>query len=192
MIGLAVGGGVAAAVAADPARVAEMALSWTQALIGLGSNLDNPTRQIAAAVAALRKMPQCRLVAVAPCYGSDPWGPPGQPRYRNTAALMETTLAPVDLLRALQALERQLGKVPPTERFGPRSIDLDLLTHGQAILDTPEITLPHPRLHERAFVLYPLRDIVPDVRIPGRGRVSDLAAAVDGTGTALEDSEQNL
>jgi 2-amino-4-hydroxy-6-hydroxymethyldihydropteridine diphosphokinase len=105
---------------------------------------------------------------------------------------METTLAPVDLLRALQALERQLGKVPPTERFGPRSIDLDLLTHGQAILDTPEITLPHPRLHERAFVLYPLRDIVPDVRIPGRGRVSDLAAAVDGTGTALEDSEQNL
>ena len=179
-------------MAADPARVAEMASSWTQALIGLGSNLDNPTRQIAAAVAALRQVPQCRLVSVAPCYGSDPWGPPGQPRYRNTAALMETKLAPVELLRALQALERQLGKVPPTERFGPRSIDLDLLTHGQVMLHTPELTLPHPRLHERAFVLYPLRDIAPDIWIPGLGRVSDLAAAVDGLGTALEDSEQNV
>ena len=191
MTGRAVAAVVVGAVAADQARVAEMVSSWTPALIGLGSNLDNPPRQIAAAVAALQQWQHSRLLAVAPCYGSDPWGPPGQPRYLNTAAWMETTLTPLELLRALQALERQLGKVPPAERFGPRSIDLDLLTHGETVLDTPELTLPHPRLHERAFVLYPLKDIVPDFAIPGRGRVSDLVAAVDGTGTALEDSERN-
>jgi len=164
---------------------------WTQALVGLGSNLDNPHRQIAAAIVALEALPQSRLVAVAPRYGSDPWGPPGQPRYLNTAAVMETQLPPLEFLRALQGLERQLGKVPPAERYGPRSIDLDLLTHGQAVMDTAELTLPHPRLHERAFVLYPLKDIVPDAWIPGLGRVIDLAAAVDGSGTTLEESERN-
>jgi 2-amino-4-hydroxy-6-hydroxymethyldihydropteridine diphosphokinase len=103
--------------------------------------------------------------------------------------LLETALPVWDLLRALQGLERRLGKVPPAERYGPRSIDLDLLTYGDLVLETPELTLPHPRLHERAFVLYPLNDLVPDESIPGRGRVRDLAARVDGSGTVPEESE---
>jgi 2-amino-4-hydroxy-6-hydroxymethyldihydropteridine diphosphokinase len=162
--------------------------TWTRALIALGSNLNDPSRQIAAAVAALRGLHHCRLIAVAPAYVSAPWGPPGQPHYLNTAAILETALSPLELLRALLALERALGKVPPAERFGPRSIDLDLLTHGSSVITTEELTLPHPRLHERAFVLYPLRDIAPDDCVPGRGRVRDLAAAVDGSGTHRQES----
>jgi 2-amino-4-hydroxy-6-hydroxymethyldihydropteridine diphosphokinase len=185
-----VGGAVVEVVVAGLAPEPETMEPWTQVLVGLGSNLDNPHRQIAAAIVALEGLPQSRLVAVAPRYGSDPWGPPGQPRYLNTAAVMETQLPPLEFLRALQGLERQLGKVPPAERYGPRSIDLDLLTHGQEVMDTAELTLPHPRLHERAFVLYPLRDIVPDAWIRGLGRVIDLAAAVDGSGTTLEESER--
>jgi 2-amino-4-hydroxy-6-hydroxymethyldihydropteridine diphosphokinase len=163
---------------------------WTRALIGLGSNLKDPPRQLSAAVEGLGQLPASRLTAVAPRYWSAPWGPPGQPRYLNSAAALDTRLSPADLLVALQALERQLGKVPPKERFGPRSIDLDLLTHGGAVLEGPELILPHPRLHERAFVLYPLRDIAPDDWIPGRGRVHDLAMAVDGSGTVPEESER--
>ncbi len=149
----------------------------------------DPPRQIAAAVAGLSELPDSALRGVAPRYWSEPWGPPGQPRYLNSAALLETALPVWDLLRALQGLERRLGKVPPAERYGPRSIDLDLLTYGDLVLETPELTLPHPRLHERAFVLYPLNDLVPDESIPGRGRVRDLAARVDGSGTVPEESE---
>jgi len=172
--------------------VAEQSQDWCRALIALGSNLDAPPAQIAAAVAALKQLEGCRLIAVAPNYWSAPWGPPGQPRYMNTAAILETQLSPNGLLRALLKLERQLGKVPPVERFGPRSIDLDLLSYGEVVLDTPELTLPHPRLHERAFVLYPLRDIAPGDWIPGRGRVLDLAAAVDGSETVLSGDRATL
>jgi 2-amino-4-hydroxy-6-hydroxymethyldihydropteridine diphosphokinase len=180
-------------VAVDAAGAGALLLANTgtaaqRALIALGSNLGDPPVQIARAVAALRGLRHLRVVAVAPCYGSDPWGPPGQPRYLNSAAVIETTLTPLELLRALLALERSLGKVPPAERFGPRSIDLDLLAYGQTVIDSAELTLPHPRLHERAFVLYPLNDIAPDDCIPGRGRVRDLAAAVDSAGTTREES----
>ena len=160
----------------------------TRALVALGSNLDDPPRQLNAAEAAIRDLPGCRLVALSPRYHSEPWGPPGQPRYLNSALVLDTTLSPLELLRALRSLEQELGKVPPAERFGPRSIDLDLLAHGQSVVDSSELILPHPRLHERAFVLYPLRDIAPDDWIPGRGSVRDLAALVDGSGTVLEET----
>lgn len=162
---------------------------WSRALIALGSNLSNPPRQIDAALTALRAIPTIRVLSVAPQYSSEPWGPPGQPRYRNTAAVVETVLSPLGLLRTLLALEQTLGKVPPAERFGPRSIDLDLLTHGSTVVDSEELILPHPRLHERAFVLYPLMHIAPDDWIPGRGVVRDLASEVDGSGTHLEEAE---
>lgn len=152
-------------------------------LVALGSNLDEPVWQVEQALRALAALPQWRLLARAPLYRSAPWGPPGQPDYVNTAAVLETRRDPHQSLADLLALEQALGKVKPTLRFGARSIDLDLLTHGQATIDSDDLVLPHPRLHERAFVLYPLRDIAPDDWIPGRGRVRDLAASVDGSST---------
>ena len=158
------------------------ASSWTPAWIGLGSNLDDPPRQLDAAIAALGRLPGTRLIAVARRYGSDPVGPQDQPRFLNTAAALLTTLDATALHAALRSIELELGKVTPAVRFGPRCIDLDLLAYGQAVIQTEMLTVPHPRLHERAFVLYPLAELAPDLWIPGRGRVATLKAAVRGDG----------
>ena len=162
------------------------ASSWTPAWIGLGSNLDDPPRQLDAATAALARLPETRLIAIARRYGSDPVGPQDQPRFLNTVASVLTTLDASALHAALRAAEQELGKVAPVVRFGPRRIDLDLLAYGQAVLQTETLTLPHPRLHERAFVLYPLAELAPDLWIPGRGRVATLKAAVRGDGLTLQ------
>lgn len=156
--------------------------TWIPAYVGLGSNLDDPSRQLDRAEAALSALPSLRLVAVSPRYASDPVGFVDQPRFLNAVAAVLTTLSPEALYRALRQLETTLGKVPPRERFGPRSIDLDVLVFGDAVVDTPELTVPHPRLHERAFVLYPLADIAPDLWIPGHGRVGVLKARVSDVG----------
>jgi 2-amino-4-hydroxy-6-hydroxymethyldihydropteridine diphosphokinase len=160
--------------------------SWTPAFIGLGSNLDDPPRQLDAALAALAALPGTRLVACAPRYGSDPVGPQDQPRFLNTVAALVTTLGAEALHAELRALEQRLGKVPPVVRFGPRRIDLDLLVYGDAVISTAVLEVPHPRLHERAFVLYPLAEIAPDLWIPGRGRVARLKAALRGDGLTLQ------
>ncbi len=156
------------------------------AWIGLGSNLDDPPRQLDAATAALARLADTRLIAVARRYGSDPVGPQDQPRFLNTAAAVLTLLDPAVLHAALRAIEVALGKVAPTVRFGPRRIDLDLLAYGQTVIDTELLQVPHPRLHERAFVLYPLAELAPDLWIPGRGRVATLKAAVRGDGLTLQ------
>jgi 2-amino-4-hydroxy-6-hydroxymethyldihydropteridine diphosphokinase len=143
--------------------------SWTPAFIGLGSNLDDPPRQLDAATAALGRIPDTRLVAVAPRYASDPVGPADQPRFLNTVAALLTRLDAPALHAALRAAEVELGKVPPAVRFGPRRIDLDLLAFGTEAIHTADLEVPHPRMHERAFVLKPLLEIAPDAMIPGRG-----------------------
>jgi 2-amino-4-hydroxy-6-hydroxymethyldihydropteridine diphosphokinase len=112
-----------------------------------------------------------------------------QPPFVNAAAAVITRLAPAALHESLMALERQLGKAPPSVRFGPRRIDLDLLAYSDLVLAEPALTVPHPRLHERAFVLYPLNDIAPALWLPGRGRVATLARAVDGSGVSLAAGE---
>ena len=155
---------------------------WTPAWIGLGSNLDDPPRQLDAAFAGLARLPRSRLVAVSRRYWSDPVGPKDQPRFLNAAAALVTQLGPTDLHAALRALETELGKRPPAVRFGPRRIDLDLLAFGSLTHKSDTLELPHPRLHERAFVLYPLAELAPDVWIAGRGRVAALKAAVTGDG----------
>jgi 2-amino-4-hydroxy-6-hydroxymethyldihydropteridine diphosphokinase len=155
---------------------------WTPAWIGLGSNLDDPPRQLDAAVAGLAQLPNTRLVAVSRRYWSDPVGPQDQPRFLNAAAALLTQLGARQLHAALRALETALGKRPPAIRFGPRRIDLDLLAYGALTLDTATLQLPHPRLHERAFVLYPLAELAPELWIAGRGRVAALKAAVTGDG----------
>ncbi len=155
---------------------------WTPAWIGLGSNLDDPPRQLAAAVEGLGRLAHTRLMAVSSTYGSDPVGPQDQPRFLNAAASLITQLEATELHDALRALEVELGKRPPAVRFGPRRIDLDLLAYGTLVYRSDVLEVPHPRLHERAFVLYPLHDIAPELWIPGRGRVAALKAVVDAAG----------
>jgi 2-amino-4-hydroxy-6-hydroxymethyldihydropteridine diphosphokinase len=153
---------------------------WWPAYIALGSNLDDPRAQVERAFAALGELPDSRLVLRSRLYRSAPLGYADQPDFVNAVAAMLTRMAPRPLLDALRALERRLGKVPPAVANGPRRIDLDLLVHGEHRIDEPGLVLPHPRLQERAFVLYPLAELAPQLWIPGRGRVAALRDAVAG------------
>lgn len=142
--------------------------------VGLGSNLSEPAQQVIRAFAALAAIPDTRLLARSPLYRSRPHGPQGQPDYINAVALLSTELAPQILLDAFQSIEAAAGRVRGGERWGPRVLDLDLLLYGDAIITDERLTVPHPRLHERGFVLYPLRDIDPGLRVPGRGVLAEL------------------
>lgn len=146
-----------------------------RAYIGVGSNLDQPARQVAEALIGLARLPQSRLLAQSRLYQSRPLGPQDQPDFINAAALLETGLAPLPLLRELQALEARHGRNRAGERrWGPRTLDLDILLYGDLRMHTQELTLPHPRLHERSFVLYPLAEIAPELRVPDHGPVQTL------------------
>lgn len=153
---------------------------WQPAYVGLGANLGQPLAQLTAAVAALGQIPGARLVAVSPAYRSRPMGPQDQPDYVNAVAGLLVRLEPLALLEALQAIENRMGRVRDGERWGPRTLDLDLLVFGNRVMDEPRLTLPHPGVHERSFVLYPLADIAPALQVPGRGRVDVLQATVSG------------
>ena len=161
---------------------------WTPAWVALGSNLDDPPRQLDAAVAGLRALPETRFIAASRRYRSAPVGPQDQPEFLNMAAALLTRLPAPALHAALRALEGALGKRPPSVRYGPRRIDLDLLAYDQLTLETPALQLPHPRLHERGFVLYPLAELAPELWIPGRGRVAVLKALIPMDGLSLYDS----
>jgi len=128
------------------------------ARIGLGANLGDAAATVLTASEALGEIGVVR--ARSALYGSTPWGGVAQPDFVNAAAVLETALAPLPLLRALQALERRFGRVPGV-RYGPRTLDLDLLAYDAVTVATPELVLPHPRLFERAFVLVPLAEIDP-------------------------------
>ena len=134
--------------------------------IGLGSNLAEPVSQLRGALAALGELPQTHLAAVSSLYASDPLGPPDQPRYVNAAAALDTELAPLQLLDALQAIELAQGRVRKDERWGPRTLDLDILLFGQRRIDEPRLQVPHYHMHARAFVLYPLAEIAGNLQLP--------------------------
>src|SRR5215831_16284879 len=153
------------------------------AYIALGSNLGDRATNLIRAVELLRSVPGITLGAVSMHYETEPvGGPPGQNKYLNAAAALETTLSPYDLLRALLDIENQLGRVRG-ERFSPRTIDLDLLLYGNQTCQTPELTLPHPRMHERAFVMEPLAEIAEHVRHPQfHFPMRELLGAVRGSG----------
>ncbi len=161
-----------------------MSLAPIEAYVGLGSNLDNPRRQVENALHALARLPQTRLLAHSRLYRTPPWGGIAQPDFINAVARLETTLAAEDLMRALLDLERTSGRERGTERYGPRVLDLDLLLYGHQRLDAAGLTVPHPRLAERAFALVPLHEIAPDLEIPGRGGIADLLARIDVDGIA--------
>ena len=145
----------------------------TRAYVGVGANLGDREATIAAALDALPG-----VVAVSKLRETEPVGVVDQPSFLNGAAALETELAPRELLDALLAIERELGR-ERRERWGPRTIDLDLLLYDAETIDEPGLTVPHPRLHERRFALEPLLDLDPEIVVPGRGRVVDLLAELD-------------
>ena len=151
------------------------------AYIALGANLGDPAATVNAAFAALDQLPQSRLLAKSALYRTAPVGIADQPEFVNAAALIDTTLAPEALLDALLGIEQAFGRVR-AERNGPRKLDLDILLYDDLTLATPRLTLPHPRLHLRAFVLQPLADLAPDLAIPGRGRLAAWLPAVANQG----------
>lgn len=154
----------------------------TRAFIGLGSNLAHPRRQLARALARLAALDGVRVVAVSPNYASAPIGGAPQPDYVNAVALVETTLSPRTLLSRLHAIERRQRRRrdASTPRNAPRTLDLDLLLYGALRIRSPQLSVPHPRMHERAFVLRPLTDVMPAVTIPGRGLARRLLPGVRG------------
>ncbi len=159
------------------------AARWVPAYIGVGSNLDNPAAQVQRAMAGLGGIRHTRLVAVSPSYGNPPMGPQDQPDYVNAVAGLLTRLGPEDLLTELQQLEAALGRVrTPGDKWGPRVIDLDLLVYGIHRSETERLTLPHPGISERNFVLFPLCDIAPALMLPGQGSVARLAAQASRAG----------
>jgi 2-amino-4-hydroxy-6-hydroxymethyldihydropteridine diphosphokinase len=138
------------------------------ASIGLGANLGQPRIALAEALAALAQLPHSELIATSPVYRSAPVDAAG-PDFYNAVALLRTTLTPHDLLRELQGIESAHGR-ERSYRNAPRTLDLDLLLYGDERITTEQLVVPHPRMHQRAFVLRPLADVAPDAVIPGRGR----------------------
>ena len=155
---------------------------WHPAYIGVGSNLDAPRAQVLRAFAELAKLPSTRVILTSPIYRSHPFGPVKQPDFANAVAGVLTQLEPRALLAGLHSIEAAQGRPQQRERWGPRVIDLDVLSYGRERLDDPDLTLPHPGIVERNFVLYPLADIAPDLDIPGLGRVTELKGRVTPEG----------
>jgi 2-amino-4-hydroxy-6-hydroxymethyldihydropteridine diphosphokinase len=149
-----------------------------RAFVGLGANLGDREGAIRSALELLGAQEGVKVVAVSTLRDTEPVGRVDQPRFLNGAAELETTLRPHDLLEVLFDVERELGR-ERRERWGPRTIDLDLLLYGAEVVDEPDLTVPHPRLHVRRFALEPLAELDPDLDVPGRGRVTDLLARLD-------------
>ncbi|WP_027356279.1 2-amino-4-hydroxy-6-hydroxymethyldihydropteridine diphosphokinase [Desulfofundulus thermocisternus] len=162
------------------------------AYIGLGSNMGGKKANLKAALELLGRVPGVKILRVAPFYRTEPVGYTDQDWFVNTVAEVETTLSPRELLAACLEVENRLGRVRGV-RWGPRVIDLDLLLYNGQVIDEPDLVVPHPLMHERAFVLVPLADLAPDLVIPGRGGVRELLAGVDRQGVEqLEKSEGQL
>ncbi|MFZ2972678.1 MAG: 2-amino-4-hydroxy-6-hydroxymethyldihydropteridine diphosphokinase [Ferribacterium limneticum] len=151
------------------------------AYVALGANLGDPAATVLAAFAALANLPESRVVHSSSLYRTAPVGLTDQPEFVNAVAELETTLAPETLLAALFDIEERFGRIR-AEKNGPRTLDLDLLLYNDQFVDLPRLTLPHPRLHLRAFVLQPLAEIAPQLAIPGRGTVAAWLPAVANQG----------
>jgi 2-amino-4-hydroxy-6-hydroxymethyldihydropteridine diphosphokinase len=168
--------------AASEVAMTSSATRWLPAYVGVGSNLGEPREQVVRALQALRHLPGSRLVVSSPLYRTQPLGAIEQPPFVNAVAGLVTQSTPEDLLAALRALERELGRAPPRERWGPRLIDLDLLVLGGETRASETLTLPHPGIEARDFVLYPLADIAPNLEVPGLGAVAALRGRVVNRG----------
>ena len=153
----------------------------TRAYIGLGSNLGDRAATLRAALEQLAAEPEVEVVAVSAFRETEPVGIVDQPRFVNAAAAVDTALSPRELLDGLLAIETRLGRTRAGPRFGPRTIDLDLLLYGDEEIAEPGLRVPHPRLHERFFALEPLAELDPQLVVPGRGPLPDLIAGLQST-----------
>jgi 2-amino-4-hydroxy-6-hydroxymethyldihydropteridine diphosphokinase len=158
---------------------------WQPAYIGIGSNLAEPRQQVERALDALTRLPRSCCLVRSRLYVSRPFGPVAQPDYVNAAAGLLTQLSAPELLQALRDLEAVCGRPAQRVRWGPRVLDLDLLAFGRERRAEPELTLPHPGIVERNFVLYPLSDVAPDLELPGVGRVTELKGRITSAGLTL-------
>ncbi len=150
------------------------------AAIGLGGNVGNAAATLRQAAQALDALPGTRLLRLSRLYRTPAWGVEDQPDFVNAVALVQTALAPRPLLEALLEVERRFGRDRARERrWGPRTLDLDVLLYGAQVIDEPGLQLPHPRLHLRAFALAPLLEVAPDAEIPGFGPARNAASAMD-------------
>ncbi|MEH0557112.1 2-amino-4-hydroxy-6-hydroxymethyldihydropteridine diphosphokinase [Streptomyces sp. B21-101] len=156
-----------------------------RAVLSLGSNLGNRLETLQGAIDALEDTPGVRIKAVSPVYETAPWGvePGSQPSYFNAVVLLKTTLPPSSLLERAHAVEEAFHRVRD-ERWGARTLDVDIVAYADVVDDDPHLTLPHPRAHERAFVLAPWHDVEPEAQLPGLGTVADLLDAVTREGVA--------
>ncbi len=155
----------------------------TRTFIGIGSNLDDPQRQVRSAIDALAELPETMFDRSSGLYRTAPWGDTHQPDFVNAVVELQTGLSASDLLGALQAIENAAGRVrDPGRPWGPRRLDLDLLWFGGETIDLDDLVVPHPRMHERAFVLQPLCELEPMLDLPGRGRVDVLLAGLAADG----------
>jgi len=168
-------------------------MQWTPAYIALGSNLAGPLTQVRNAFDRLEQISATRLIARSRLYHARPLGPQDQPEFINAAAGLLTQLEAPALLAELKRIERDMGRTPPPVRWGPRIIDLDLLVYGAQVIDEPGLTVPHPGIHERNFVLYPLADIAPELFIAGHGTVIELTRSLgaDGLRPVAQSADRN-
>ncbi|MEV5913100.1 2-amino-4-hydroxy-6-hydroxymethyldihydropteridine diphosphokinase [Streptomyces sp. WAC 01325] len=156
-----------------------------RAVISLGSNLGNRLETLQGAIDALEDTPGVRIKGVSPVYETEPWGvePGSQPSYFNAVVVLKTTLPPSSLLERAHAVEEAFHRVRD-ERWGARTLDVDIVSYADVVSDDPHLTLPHPRAHERAFVLAPWHDLEPEAQLPGRGAVAELLGSVTLAGVA--------
>ena len=154
--------------------------SSVPAYVGLGSNLDDPVAQLRSGVTALRQLAQTSVEICSSLYRTAPIGLREQPDFVNAVCRLCTGQPPEKLMQNLLEIERARGRVRTGGKGGPRTLDLDLLLYDDHVIHTQELTVPHPRLHERAFVLYPLHEIEPELVVPGRGALRDLLAGCSG------------
>ncbi|WP_158781772.1 2-amino-4-hydroxy-6-hydroxymethyldihydropteridine diphosphokinase [Pantoea sp. BAV 3049] len=149
--------------------------------LALGSNLADPLHQVQAALDALAALPQTTLVTTSSFYRTPPYGPPNQPDYLNAAVALDTGLEPEALLDLTQRIELDQGRVRKDERWGPRTLDLDIMLFGDLTLNTPRLIVPHYDIRNRAFMLVPLLSIAPEIAFPDGSRAAEILATLDAS-----------
>ncbi|WP_299686895.1 2-amino-4-hydroxy-6-hydroxymethyldihydropteridine diphosphokinase [uncultured Vibrio sp.] len=152
------------------------------AYIAVGSNLADPVSQANLAIETLKNLPRSTFVATSQLYSSTPMGPQNQPDYINAVVAIQTELTPIELLDCTQAIELEQGRVRKDERWGPRTLDLDIVLYGNEVIDSERLTVPHYGMKEREFVLYPLAEIAPSLQLPDGTELTDLLKIIDKNG----------
>lgn len=153
--------------------------------IAIGSNLNDPVGQAQRGIEALNLIPRTHLIRASQLYSSSPMGPQNQPDYINAVVEIETELTPLELLNYTQKIELEHGRVRKDERWGPRTLDLDILLFNQQIIDSERLTVPHYGMKTREFVLYPLAEIAPNLTLPDGSELTDLLHLVDKNGLSI-------